>query len=407
MLLLFVLANTNGITQTPTQSVPLENQLQALEAELDLLKKEQNIVEEKIIDIKEAQIIEQLKTLGLPSQNYIEHSAMILEYDEQHEQAKWVAHMIPTDIEKGAAYRSNDFRIDPKIKTGTAVQEDYFLTDTLADGKVEYDGYGYDRGHLAPSADFRWSPHALSESYFYSNMSPQVADFNREIWAELENFLRRYVLTNKASLSVITAPILNDNLKKVERSINKVSIPEYYVKAVYDKTNNRAIGFILANAESGYPLETFAVSIDDVEKRLGYNIFTNVPEEVESQIDKEKWFEALASGDAEPIYQPSLPSAHFNTVVAKNKIGKEVIVCGKVVATRFSKKGHLWLNLDKQFPNHIFSVYIKKNDLVNFPNEILNYYKNETYCFEGKIQDFSGIPTINLSNPNRITSLKK
>jgi endonuclease G len=49
---------------------------------------------------------------------------------------------------------------------------------------------GWDRGYLAPSADFRWSEKALSESYFYSNMSPQLDDFNREGWAELEGLLR-------------------------------------------------------------------------------------------------------------------------------------------------------------------------------------------------------------------------
>src|SRR5690606_2430798 len=101
-------------------------------------------------------------------------------------QARWVAHIILPDIIDGQVTRSNDFRVDPMVRSGTAVEADYFLQSQKPDGTIEYDGFGYDRGHLAPSADFRWSESALSESYYYSNMSPQLAEFNRNGWAELE-----------------------------------------------------------------------------------------------------------------------------------------------------------------------------------------------------------------------------
>ena len=111
---------------------------------------------------------------------------MSLVYSEEHEQAKWVAHIISPDIITGNVSRTNDFRPDPHVSTGSTVEEDYFLKYLQPDSSYKYDGYGFDRGHLAPSADFRWSTTALSESYFYSNMSPQRPEFNRGTWAELE-----------------------------------------------------------------------------------------------------------------------------------------------------------------------------------------------------------------------------
>ncbi len=164
-------------------------------------------------------IQEQIETVGVPDAGYqeqvVSHSAYSLSYNENHEQANWVMHIIIPEIAEGIVSRSNDFREDPLVTTGTSFEEDYFLKEKKANGKYEYDGFGYDRGHLAPSADFRWSKKALSESFFYSNMSPQLGNFNRLKWAELENWMRNYVEENNTSLIIVTAPVLEGNLKRI------------------------------------------------------------------------------------------------------------------------------------------------------------------------------------------------
>jgi len=84
-------------------------------------------LDKQIEDLKLKKCIEDLHAIGLPSENYIEHAAMILEYSEEHEQAAWVSHMILPEISDGVAHRSNDFRPDPKVTSGSAVELDYFF----------------------------------------------------------------------------------------------------------------------------------------------------------------------------------------------------------------------------------------------------------------------------------------
>ncbi|MEM8901673.1 MAG: DNA/RNA non-specific endonuclease, partial [Bacteroidota bacterium] len=233
----------------------LEVQIAKLTEEVSKSEEYREDLVDQLKELKLKKVQQDLQSYVLPElkagEEVINHSAMSLVYDEQHEQAKWVAHIILPDIIKGDVGRTNDFRVDPLVKTGSATEVDYFLKYLQEDSTFEYDGYGYDRGHLAPSADFRWSEKALSESYYYSNMSPQLPELNRRIWAELESVIRGYIIArHKTELYVVTGPVLHDSLPPIQRSINKVSIPEQYFKVIIDLHNQRGIGFILPNKTS-------------------------------------------------------------------------------------------------------------------------------------------------------------
>lgn len=206
-------------------------------------------------------------------------------YAEAFEQAKWVAHIVLPDVVNGNEGRTNDFRPDEKIKTGSAVETDYFLRIPITDSTFKYDGFGYDRGHLAPSADFRYSKKALSESYLYSNMSPQVAKLNGGHWAELEDVIRQYVVRNKTQVYIVSGPVLRPGLPKIERGTNKVSIPEFYFKVALDETNQRAIGFIMPNKDCEYPVMSYACSIDSIESVTGIDFFASLPDDKEGTLE--------------------------------------------------------------------------------------------------------------------------
>jgi len=223
------------------------------------------------------------QSIGLPyytqSDQIIFHTAYTLKYSEQHEQASWVAYTLKSSHTSGTVGRTNDFRIDYKVKTGSASLSDY-------------KGSGYDRGHLAPAADFKWSSTAMSESFFMSNMSPQLPGFNRGIWKKLEGSVRNWADDN-GEIHVVTGPILTGSYPSI--GSNQVTIPNYYYKVIldYKEPEIKGIGFILLHEKSSSSLKSFAVSIDEVERKTGIDFYHSLPDEIEKQIessiDVSKW----------------------------------------------------------------------------------------------------------------------
>jgi endonuclease G len=214
--------------------------------------------------------------LELPKTNskdkIITHSGYSLSYNETHEQANWVAYELTKDETNKIFERTNKFISDPKVKTGTASDKDY-------------EGSGYDRGHLAPASDMGWSIATMTESFFYSNMSPQTPSFNRGIWKKLEELVRVWAIENN-NVYVITGPVLSNGLPTI--GPNKVSIPKYYYKVVLDyrEPNIKGIGFILPNTASKEKLQYYAVTIDSIEKLTGIDFFPLLQDEQEELIEK-------------------------------------------------------------------------------------------------------------------------
>lgn len=396
-------------SQQPSQAKEIETKINTHKKTIDSLKL---ILE----DLQLNEINKELRTTFLPkidsTDELISHKALFLVYDETHEQAKWVLHKISTNILEGKVSRTNDFRIDPLVKSGTAEEKDYFLKTKKENGKYDYDGFGYDRGHLAPSADFRWSQKALSESYFYSNMSPQLPSFNRERWAELEGLIRGYIYENNRALIVYTGPVLNDSLKSIKRSTNGVSIPEQFFKVVVDFKAKKGIAYLMPQEEnSNYPVEYFATTIDEVEAITGIDFLHDIDNQTEALLEGQKdvsfWLPEKQKGDVTPLKEGSMGKAKFNTVQASLFVdsGQKKEICGTVVSTHYSKNKHTFLNLDKAFPNQIFSLTIWNSNLHNFSYQPHIELKNKKVCVKGKISDNKGVPTMSLENERAITFL--
>lgn len=392
----------------------LEVQIAKLTEEVSNSEEFREDLVDKLKELKLKKVQQDIQSYVLPEleagEEVIHHSAMSLVYDEQHEQAKWVAHIILPDIIKGNVGRTNDFRVDPLVKTGSATEVDYFLKYLKEDSTFEYDGYGYDRGHLAPSADFRWSEKALSESYFYSNMSPQLPELNRRIWAELEGVIRGYIIARpKTELYIVTGPVLHDSLPPIQRSLNKVSIPEKYFKVIVDLHNQRGIGFILPNKTSFYPLVSYSVSIDEVEKLTGINFFPKLDDEVEEGIEEQhepkEWLPTVENGDVAPLDPDKLPKLTYNSVQARffADTGEKVKICGTVVSTKLTRNGHIFLNLDRKFPNQIFSVAIWKDYTTNFSYQPHVDLMEKCICVKGKIKFSYDTPTMEIKNEKAVS----
>ncbi|MFZ4456247.1 MAG: DNA/RNA non-specific endonuclease [Bacteroidales bacterium] len=202
----------------------------------------------------------------------VTHLGYTLSYNEKHEQANWVAYQLTAEETEKAFDRSNKFKPDPDVATESA-------------NNADYKGSGYDRGHLAPAADMSWSREAMQESFYYSNMSPQVPAFNRGIWKELEEQVRDWARSNRA-IYVVTGPVLEDGLPTI--GPNGVSVPRYYYKVIldYTKPDLKSIGFVLPNEGSDKPLSAFAVSVDEVERITHLDFFPTLPDDVEAKVER-------------------------------------------------------------------------------------------------------------------------
>ncbi len=389
------------------QGQKIEQRLNEIQDSLDWLATYKIALEQRYNQLTCEQIIQELKRYGLPSTSYLSHKAFLFSYSEQHEQPEWVAHVIVPDVINLGSKRTNDFRIDPLVETGTADSIDYYAFDGTKAGDKRYFTYGYDRGHLAPSADFRWSKEAMSESYYYSNISPQLPAFNRGKWAELEGFLRKYVIENETKLIVLTAPILTDDLRTITQSPNEVSIPEQFVKIVYDPLNERTIGFVMDNAALTEPLSHYARTINEIEMLTGFNYFSNIEEELETEFSWEEWEGMQEEGNVEPVDQVLLPYKHFNSAAGSKQAGsnEEIFVCGTVVDSRYSRKGHAWLNVDYKYPNQIFSIMIRKEELEQFSFDPTVQYVNKALCFQGKVEQWGELIVMQIDKPERVKGL--
>ncbi|MEM1221071.1 MAG: DNA/RNA non-specific endonuclease, partial [Bacteroidota bacterium] len=134
-------------------------------------------------------------------------------------------------------------------------------------------------------------------------------------------------------------PVLREDLPKVSRSVNGVSLPKLYFKAVVDLKNERAIGFIMPNKEIVAPIGAFAVSLDKIEEETGLDLFASLDDALENSLEKQlnltDWKPPSEQGDVDPLAAPSLPQNTFNTTQAKIHMdtGREISVCGTVVST--------------------------------------------------------------------------
>ncbi|MDH5599122.1 MAG: DNA/RNA non-specific endonuclease, partial [Cyclobacteriaceae bacterium] len=203
------------------------------------------------------------------------HSNYSLSYSEKHEQAEWVYYWLTPDRILGNARRVDKFKEDPNVLSGSSKLDDY-------------KGSGFDRGHLCPAADNKNSDITMEESFFMSNMSPQLPAFNRGIWKKLEVQFRDWALALDG-LYIVTAGILADSLHTI--GMTKVSVPKYFYKIAYSPKKKSMIAFILENKKLDLPLESFIVSVDSVEAITHLDFFPQLDDDLEDWLESKVFIE--------------------------------------------------------------------------------------------------------------------
>lgn len=215
-----------------------------------------------------------------------------LEYDKSKFHSRWVAFRFDGNTRAQSVGRSDEpFMDDPS------------LSSTLHIGYKGF-GPGYDRGHLCASADRLYDRTANEQTFYMSNMSPQLSSFNQGYWVTLESQVQKLGRSKTFSdtLYVVKGGTIKEGQIKsyiTRNNGNKVAVPKYYYMALLKVKNGvyHSIAFWMEHKEYGYsynnkaPLSeimSHAVSVNELEQLTGIDFFPNLPDATEEKVEDQK-----------------------------------------------------------------------------------------------------------------------
>lgn len=193
-------------------------------------------------------------------------------YNAETRLPHWVAWVLTANHTTGPYKRNGiKFQEDTDVDAPRATHEDYIRS-------------GYDRGHLCPSGDNKWSEEAQEQSFLMTNMCPQSHGLNAGDWNEMEMQCRRWA-EEFGSLDIIAGPILFRGQHKTIGS--GVVVPEAFFKVVYCPSRHMAIGFIYRNEPGNRPKGDYVNSVAEIERITGFTFLTALPPKLAAKVKKE------------------------------------------------------------------------------------------------------------------------
>lgn len=218
-------------------------------------------------------LVMQTSPKGTPEQ-ILKRTGYVASYNKTTLLPNWVAWHLTAERTEGSAKRSGvDFAEDTEVPEPRATDWDYYNS-------------GYDRGHMCPAADNKWSKKAMEESFLFTNMCPQNGNLNRGDWNEMEMACRKWA-KKYGDLYIVCGPILYKGKHKTIGK-NKVVVPEAFFKVVLRTgANPQAIGFIYKNTSGNRPKDSYVNTVDEVERITGIDFFPSLPDNVEKKVEAE------------------------------------------------------------------------------------------------------------------------
>ena len=184
------------------------------------------------------------------------------------------------------------YELTARETSGPIARTDQWLADDNALGcprPDEYSGSGYDRGHMVPAADLKWSRQAMQESFYMTNICPQDHELNGGAWSVLEDKVRQWA-HGYGRVIVFTGPIvLSADTVTIGPSHVRVPSAFYKIVACGKGDGMRAVAFVYPNDDtpnsSARELRDYAVTIDEVESLTGIDFFSAMPQDWQQRIE--------------------------------------------------------------------------------------------------------------------------
>ena len=206
-------------------------------------------------------------------QEIAQHVGYTVSFNSDWRIPNWVAYELTAEEVQGVVPRGNDFVPDPVIASGTPSSDDYKNS-------------GYDRGHMAPAADMKWSEQAMAESFYTSNICPQNKNLNKGDWKALEEHVRS-IATKYDHIYIACGPIVAASPKNIGYGHSRIAIPDAFYKVILRQNGDSwsAIGFMMPNKAGHKPLKTYVKSVNELEEITEINFFVALPDSIEETIE--------------------------------------------------------------------------------------------------------------------------
>lgn len=209
----------------------------------------------------------------------VSHTGFTISYNKANNTPDWAAWQLTASHCDGPVERSRKFWADPDIPRPYRVE--YY----------EYKGSGYDRGHMCPAGDMKWSEKAMHDCFYMSNMCPQTSELNSGAWNKLEMKCREWA-EQEGALYIVCGPIYKSGNRETIGIEHAIRVPDEFFKAVLSlrKGQEKAVAFIFRNDDSSQSYKTAATTVDHVEEITGLDLFHNLDDETEEKVEAEKGF---------------------------------------------------------------------------------------------------------------------
>lgn len=213
---------------------------------------------------------------GVPEQ-ILMNDAYVSSFNNETLMPNWVAWRLTAEHAKGTIKRSGmQFTPDDRVA------EQYRVTT------YDYMRSGFDRGHLCPAGDNKWSEEAMEQCFLLTNICPQDHGLNIGDWNEMENQCRRWA-EEYGEIYIVCGPILYKGKHKRIGQEHKITVPDAFFKVVLClKGKPWGVGFIYKNQGGNRPKGDYQNTIKEVERITGYDFFPSLPENIEKTVETEK-----------------------------------------------------------------------------------------------------------------------
>lgn len=212
-----------------------------------------------------------------PDEDIVGHLGYTASYNHTTLCPDWVAWELTAEEADGLNDGQFSFSRDPDVAFPKASREDYSHS-------------GWDKGHMAPRADMRWSCQALEESYYFTNICPQDHTMNSQAWRKIEELTRR-LAQRHGQVWIVCGPIFDTVQAPTTIGEARVWVPTAFYKALAISTADgyQTVGFVVENTPQDGSPRRYAVSVDSVEALVGRNLFPTLPEAAEAQYNWNTW----------------------------------------------------------------------------------------------------------------------